>query len=137
MSRDRPTKQFERCGYAEHLRGGGCPALRKRCTKCNAKGHIASVCRSKRNTVNFERHKAYKVKREGTKPYCGKAESDRTGPFVGDIEIDRTKSQVESDQSTAFLSVVDCTEKKDTWFVTLKAKRMGLHLKIDTVLTSR
>ena len=131
MSRDRRTRKCERCGYAEHLCGGSCPALRQRCNKCNAKGHFASVCRSKRNTVNFERHKAYEVEREGTKPYRGKAESDGRGPFVGDIESDRTKPQVETCQSTAFLSVVDCTEKKDAWFVTLKVKRMRLRFKID------
>ncbi|KAK2179113.1 hypothetical protein NP493_513g01038 [Ridgeia piscesae] len=113
MSRDRLTRKCQRCGYAEHLRGGSCPALGQRCNKCNAKGHFASVCRSKRNTVNFERHRAYEVEREGTKPYRGKAESDRKGPFVGDIESDRTKPQVETGQSTAFLSVVDYTEKKD------------------------
>ena len=49
------------CGYAEHLRGGSCPALGQRCNKCNAKGHFASVYCSKRNTVNFERLKAYEV----------------------------------------------------------------------------
>ena len=132
MSRDRLTRKCERCGYAEHLPGGSCPALGQRCNKCNAKGHFASVCRSKRNTVNFERHKAYEVEREGTKPYRGKAESDGRGPFVGDIESDRTKPQVENGPSTAFLSVVDCTEKKDAWFVTLKVKRMRLRFKIDT-----
>ena len=52
------------------------------------KGHFAYVCRSKRNTVNFERHKACEVEREGTKPYRGKAESDGRGPFVGDIKSD-------------------------------------------------
>ena len=95
-----------------------------RCNKCNAKGHFASVCRSKRNTVNFERHKAYEVEREGTKPHRGKAESDGTGPFVGDIERDQTKPPVESGQSTAFFSVVDGSEKKDAWFVTLKVRRL-------------
>ena len=54
------------------------------------------------------------------------------GPFVGDIESDRNKPQVETGQSTAFLRVVDCTEKKDAWFVTLKVKRMRLRFKIDT-----
>ena len=82
--------------------------------------------------MNFERHKAYEVEREGTKPYRGNAESDGRGPFVGDIERDRTKPQVETGQSTAFLSVDDCTEKKDAGFVTLKVKRMGLRFKIDT-----
>ena len=57
-------------------------------------------------TVIFERHKAYEVEREGTKPYRGKAESNGTGPFVGDIESDRTKPQVETGQSIAFISVV-------------------------------
>ena len=130
MSRDRLTRKCERCGYAEHLCGGSCRALGQRCNKCNAKGHFASVCRSKRNTNtnNFERHKAYEVEREGTKPYRGKAESDGRGPFVGDIESDRPKPQVETGQSTAFLS----TEKKDAWFVTLKVKRMRLRFKIDT-----
>ena len=79
-----------------------------------------------------EQTNAYEVEREGTKPYRGKAESDGRGPFVGDIESDRTKPQVETGQSTAFLSVVDCTEKKDAWFVTLKVKRMRLRFKIDT-----
>ena len=37
-------------------------------------------------TLNCERHKAYEVEREVTKPYRGKAESDGRGPFVGDIE---------------------------------------------------
>ena len=78
--------------------------------------------------MNFERHKACEVEREGTKPYRGKAESDGRGPFVGDIESDRPKPQVETGQSTAFLS----TEKKDAWFVTLKVKRMRLRFKIDT-----
>ena len=105
-----------------------CPALGQRCNKCNAKGHFASVC----NSVNFERHKAYKVEREGTKPYRSRAESDGTGPFVVDIESDRTKPQVESGQSTAFISVVDCTEKTDAWFVILKVKRVRLRFKIDT-----
>ena len=50
-TRDRLPRKCERWGYAEHLRGGSC-------NKCNAKGHFASVCRSKRNTVNCERHKA-------------------------------------------------------------------------------
>ena len=68
MSRDRLTRKCERCGYAEHLRGGSWPALGQRCNKYNAKGHFASACRSKRNTVNFERHKTYEVEREGTKP---------------------------------------------------------------------
>ena len=95
MSRDRLTRKCERCGYAEHLRGGNGPTLGQRCNKCNAKGHVASVCRSKRKE---------------TKPYRDKAESDGRGPFVGDIESDRTKPQVETGQSTAFLSVVDCTE---------------------------
>ena len=76
--------------------------------------------------MNFERHKAYEVEREGTKPCRGKAESDGRGPFVGDIESDRTKPWVETGQSTAFLGVVDCTEKKDVLFVTLKVKRMRL-----------
>ena len=84
-------------------------------------------------TLNFERHKAYEVEREGIKQYRGKAERDGRGPFVGDIENDRTKPQVETGQSTAFLSVVDCTEKKDAWLVTLKLKRMRLRFKIDTV----
>ncbi|KAK2173586.1 hypothetical protein NP493_866g01020 [Ridgeia piscesae] len=132
MSRDRLTRKCERCGYAEHLRGGSCPALGQRCNKCNAKGHVASVCRSERNTANFERHKAYEVEREGTKPYRGNAESDGRGIFVGDIESDRTKPQVETGQSIAFLSVVDCTEQKDAWFVTLTVKRMRLRFKIDT-----
>ena len=96
------------------------------------KGHFASVCRSERNIVSYERHKAYEVEHEGTKSYRGEAESDRVEPFVGDIESDRTKPQVESGQSTALLSVVDCTEKKDAWFVTLKRKRMRLRFKIDT-----
>ncbi|KAK2172476.1 hypothetical protein NP493_958g00015 [Ridgeia piscesae] len=52
-------------------------------------------------------------------------EEDR---FVGDIESDRPKPQVETGQSTAFLS----TEKKDAWFVSLKVKRMRLRFKIDT-----
>ena len=91
MSRDRLTRKCERCGYAEHLRGGSCPALGQRCNKCNAKGHFASVCRSKRNTVNYERHKAYEVEREGIKPNHDKAESDGRRPFVGDIESDRTR----------------------------------------------
>ena len=82
--------------------------------------------------MNFERHKAYEVEREETKLYRDNAESDGRGPFVGDIESDRNKPQVETGQSTAFLSVVDCTEKKDAWFVTLKVKRKRLHLKIDT-----
>ena len=82
--------------------------------------------------MNFERHKAYEVEREGTKPYRGKAESDGRVSFVGDIESDRTKPQVETGQSTAFLSVVDCTEKKDAWFVTLKVKRRRLRFKIDS-----
>ena len=82
--------------------------------------------------MNFERHKAYEVEPEGTKPYRGKAESDRRGPFVGDIESDQTKPQVETGQSTAFLIVVDCKEKKDAWFVTHKMKRMRLRFKIDT-----
>ena len=30
------------------------------------------------------------------------------------------------------LSVVDCTEKRDAWFVSLKVKRMRLRFKIDT-----
>ena len=46
-------------------------------------------------TLNFERHKAFEVEREGTKPYRDKAERDGRGPFVGDIESDRTKLQVE------------------------------------------
>ena len=82
--------------------------------------------------MTFERHKAYEVGREGTKTYRGKAESDGTGPFVGDIESDQTKPQVETGQPTAFLSVVDCTEKKDAWFETLNVKRMRLRFKIDT-----
>ena len=75
--------------------------------------------------VNCECHKvkAYEIEREDAKPYRGKAERDGTEPFVGDIEID---------QSTAFPSVVDCTEKKDAWFVTLKVKRTRLRFKIDT-----
>ena len=93
---------------------------------------FSTVCRSKRNTVNFECHKAYEVEREGTKPYRGKAKSDERGPFVGDIESDRTKPQVETGQSTAFLSVVDCTEKKDAWFVALKVKRMHV-----TIITKK
>ena len=60
------------------------------------------------------------------------AESGGRGPFVGDIESDRTKPQVETGQSTVFLSVVDCIEKKDACFVTLKVKRMRLRFKIDT-----
>ena len=132
MSRDRLTRNCERCGYAENLRGGSCPALGQRCNKCNATGHFASACRSQRNTVNYERHKAYEVEREGKNPYRGKAESDGTGPFVSDMESDRTKPQAETGQSTAFVSVVDCTEKKDVWFVTLKVKRMRLRFKIDT-----
>ena len=76
--------------------------------------------------MNFKRHKASEVEREGTKPYRGKAESDGRGPLVSDIESDRTKPQVETGQSTAFLRVVDCTEKKDSWFVTRKVKRMRL-----------
>ena len=83
-------------------------------------------------TLNFERHKMYEVEREGTNPYRDKTESDGRGPFVGDIESDRTKQQVETGQSTAFLSVVDCTEEKDAWFITLKVKRMRLRFKIDT-----
>ena len=83
-------------------------------------------------TLNSERHKAYEVEREGTKPYCDKAESDGRGPFVGDIESDQTNPQVETGQSTAFLNVVNCTEKKDAWFVTLKVKRMRLRFKIVT-----
>ena len=51
--------------------------------------------------MNFERHKAYEVERGGTNPYRGKADSDRTKP------------QVESGQSTAFLSVVDCTHREE------------------------
>ena len=90
------------------------------------------VAQIKRNTVNFERHEVYEVEREATKPYRGKAENDGTGPFVGDIESDRTKPQFETGHSTAFLSVVDCTEKKDAWFVTLKVKRVQLRFKIDT-----
>ena len=69
---------------------------------------------------------------KGQQLYRGKAESDGRGPFVDDIESDQTKPQVETDQSTAFLSVGDCTEKKDAWFVTLKVKRMRLRFKIDT-----
>ena len=65
MSRDHLTRKCERCGYAEHLRGGSCPALGQRCNKCNAKGHFASVCRSKHNTVNFECHKAYESNVKG------------------------------------------------------------------------
>ena len=37
MSRDRLTRKCERCGYAEDLRGGSCPALGQSCNKCNAK----------------------------------------------------------------------------------------------------
>ena len=65
MSRDRLTRKCERCGYAEHLRGGCCPALGQVCNKCSAKGLCASVCRSKRNTVNFERIKRMKSNKKG------------------------------------------------------------------------
>ena len=104
MSRDRLTRKCEREGYAEYLRGGSCPALGQRCNKCNAKGHFASVCRSKRNTVNFERHRAYEVEREGTKPYRGKAESGGRGPFVGDIES-------KSNQTTRRNWSIDCVHQ--------------------------
>ena len=112
----------DRCGYAEHLRGGSCPALGQRCNKCNAKGHFANVCRSKpkHNMVNCEslKVKAYEIEREDAKPYRGEAERDGTVPFVGDIE---------RDQSTAFLSVVDCIEKK---------KRMVCNFESETDATS-
>ena len=83
--------------------------------------------------MHFERHKTYEVEREGTKPYRDKAKSDARGPFIGDIESDRTKPQVETRQSTTVLGVVDCTEKKDPWFVTLKMERMRLRFKVDPV----
>ena len=35
-------------------------------------------------------------------------------------------------ESKALLSVIDCTEKKNAWFVTLKVKRTRLRFKIDT-----
>ena len=113
------TQKCERCGYAQHGREGKCPALGQKCNKCNARGHFASVCRSKRK-MNFEPRTAYEVESDETKPYLGKAKSYETKPFV------------ESDESKAFLSVIDCTEKKDAWFVTMKVKRTRLRFKIDT-----
>ena len=79
--------------------------------------------------MNFERHKAFEVEREGTKPYRGKAESHRLSM------TSKVAEQVESDQSTAFLSVVACTEKKDAWSgVNLKVKRMRIDTGADVTI---
>ena len=104
MSRDRVNAVV-----TQTICGEGVTLHWDRCNKCSARGYFAFVCRSKRNTVNFERNKAYEVEREWTKPYRGKAKRDETGPFLGDIESDRTKPQVESGQLAVFLSVFECT----------------------------
>ena len=113
------TQKCGRCGYVQQGREGKCPALGQKCNKCNARRHFASVCRSNRK-MYFVPRTAYEV------------ESDETKPFICEVESDKTKPFVESDESKAFLSVIDCTEKKDAWFVTLKVKRTRLRFKIDT-----
>ena len=90
MSRDRLTRKCERCGYAEHLRGGSGPALRQSCNKCNTKGHFASVCRSKP-------HKAYEVEREGPNHIVAKpkvTEEDRLSVTSKVTEPNHTLKQV-------------------------------------------
>ncbi|XP_073251790.1 uncharacterized protein [Porites lutea] len=52
-SSSEPTCKY--CGRKQrHTRRTGCPAFKQTCSKCNKKGHFASVCRSSKKGQQFE-----------------------------------------------------------------------------------
>lgn len=44
----------KRCGYEENHTESECPALKRRCQKCNKRGHFMKMCRSKNNVYSVE-----------------------------------------------------------------------------------
>ena len=66
----------ERRGYAQHARDRKCLAVGQKCKNCNRRGHVASVCRSSKQTYHGPTHAtASEVQADGP-----------AGPFLGVVD---------------------------------------------------